>query len=430
MEEFNKNKFSELTKKYMPLAGIILLTLLLMIFFRFDKRNINGLIEEGKNNLAALYAKNLKPLFVSTEITNEDVFNFAIYQSLPIDKESNKLLLVSNEGKDNRVFEFKPAAYNPFTNNYERFVDYLELTSEQRLKVDSILGTYKKEIYLSVLKSDKNAIAINPQLSNLQKAALADLIAFSEKINKDKTLQLLTLGDNIFNVEQLRSYAATAKEILDNEYIFITPDTVFRTEFKIDTRGIEKLSNIDLNKHIVANNIKDNFKIEFKLDNHKKVKEKKRINPEAEIYHHVDSSIVKIVIPLPKISSEHYSQINDSIKINLEKAADRLKMLSIKWETVTNDYQKRSDTNIPGYSKRGEPIQFHFNFDPGAFAKYAENIAKGNYKDLEKFGIILDSAALQFGKNFSDSLIKKIKNPDREMRKKRVVNAAPKETLK
>jgi hypothetical protein len=264
----------------------------------------------------------------------------------------------------------------------------------------------------------------------LQKAALADLIAFSEKINKDKTLQLLTLGDNIFNVEQLRSYAATAKEILDNEYIFITPDTVFRTEFKIDTRGIEKLSNIDLNKHIVANNIKDNFKIEFKLDNHKKVKEKKRINPEAEIYHHVDSSIVKIVIPLPKISSEHYSQINDSIKINLEKAADRLKMLSIKWETVTNDYQKRSDTNIPGYSKRGEPIQFHFNFDPGAFAKYAENIAKGNYKDLEKFGIILDSAALQFGKNFSDSLIKKIKNPDREMRKKRVVNAAPKETLK
>ncbi|MBS3945759.1 MAG: hypothetical protein KGZ42_09700 [Melioribacter sp.] len=431
MEETNsKNRFNESVKRYLPVASIILLTFLLMVFFRFHKRSISKLIEEGKNNLISFYAQNLKPLFASTEITNEDVFNFALYQSLPIDKDNKKLLLVSHEGADNRVFEVKPASYIPYTDNYERFADYLELSPDEKYRVDSILGAYKKEIYLSVLKSDQNAIAINPQLGDLQKAVLADLIAFSEKVNRNKTYEIFPIKNKTFNVENLRSFAISAKEIPNNDYIFITPDTVFQTEFKFDTKAIEKLSDIDLNKHLAANNMKDNFRIEVDFDNTRKNREKIRIKPGTGIFHQMDSNKVRVIVPIPKIPTIHYTRIEDSIKVNLEKTTDKLKMLSFKWESGSKEHPRGDVNNPPRPPRRGEPIQFHFNFNPEEFAKYAANIAKGNFKDLEKFGMVMDSLGKKLEKTFSDSLKREIKNYERAMRKKQSVNINPRDTVK
>lgn len=426
----NKNRFNELVKKYLPVASIILLTFLLMVFFRSHKRSISKLIEEGKNNLISFYAQNLKPLFASTEITNEDVFNFALYKSLPIDKDNKKLLLVSHEGEDNRVFEVKPASYVPFTNNYERFTNYLELSPDEKNRVDSILGAYKKEIYLSVLKSDQNAIAINPQLGDLQKAVLADLIAFSEKVDKNKTYEIFPLNNKTFNVENLRSFALSAKEIPNNDYIFITPDTVFQTEFKIDTKAIEKLSDIDLNKHLAANNMKDNIRIDIGFDNTRRNREKIRIKPGTGISHQLDSNKIRVIVPIPRIPTIHYTRIEDSIKVNLEKAADKLKMLSFKWESAYKEHPRGDVNNPPRPPRRGEPIQFHFNFNPEEFAKHATEIAKGNFKDWEKFGMAMDSLGKKFGKTFSDSLKKEIKNIERTVRIKPSVNINPRDTVK
>ena len=109
----NTNRFRDLAKKYLPVSSLILLTILLMIFFRYKKNDIGRLIESGKENLISFYAQNLKPLFATTDISNEDVFNFALYQSIPIDKQNNKILTVTNQDADNQVYEIKPTVYNP-----------------------------------------------------------------------------------------------------------------------------------------------------------------------------------------------------------------------------------------------------------------------------------------------------------------------------
>lgn len=400
----NKYNFSLLTKRYLPIASIIFLTFLLMVFFRYNKRYFSRLMEEGKNNIVSFYAQSLKPLFESTEISNEDVFNFALYQTIPIDKENKKLLVVSNEDNNNQVFEVKTASYIPYTNNYERFIEYLELKPDQKHRADSILGAYKKEIYLSILKSGKDAIAINPQLGDLQKAVLADLIAFSEKENASKTYQLFPLNDKSIDVDKLTSFANIAKETTGKNFILITPDTVFQTAFSIDSKALDKLSDIDLNKNLAVSDIKDNFRINIGFD--KPSNRKRKVNERLEpgIFHQIDSNFVKVVVPVTRIRRINYPPFNDSIKVNLERTADKLKMFSVKWESNSIQHDKKIGPREPRIPKGREPIQFHFNFDPEAFAKYAANLSRGEYREWEKFGAKIDSIARSLEKTVSDSL--------------------------
>lgn len=430
-ESNNKYSISTLFKKYLPVISIILLTFLLMIIFKNNKRNINQLIEESKNNLVSFYSQNLKPLFASTEITNEDVFNFALYQTLPIDKENKKLLLVSNEDNNKQVFEVKAASYVPYTNNYERFIDYLGLRPDQKYSADSILGAYKKEIYLSVLKSDKNAIAINPQLGDLQKAVLADLIAFSEKVNPPKTYKLFPLNDKSINVEKLTSFANLNKENTNKDFIFITPDTVFQTVCEIDTKAFDKLSNIDLNRNLVVSDMKNNIRINVDPGKQADIIHKKNVRPESGITHQFDSNIVRVIVPIPRIPEVNHAQINDSIKVKLERAADKLKMYSIKWESESRQNDKRMEPKEARPPRRGEPIQFHFNFDPEAFAKYAINFSRGDFKELEKLGVKADSFARVLEKSISDSIKKAIKfQQEKNIRKKQRVDSGLKDSIK
>lgn len=434
MEEFNsKYKISEISKKYLPIISIILLTFLLMVIFKYNKRNISRLIDEGKNNLVSFYTQNLKPLFASTEITNEDVFNFALYNTIPIDKENKKLLLVSNSDNNNQVFEVKPASYIPYTDNYERFVDYLELNSYQKLSVDSILGAYKKEIYLSILKNDKNALAISSQLGDLQKAILADLIAFSEKVNSNKTVQLFPLSNTNLDVVQLKSYANIAKEIPIKDFIVITPDTVFQAECEIDTKAFDKLSDIDLNKHIEAAGLKNSIRINVDLDRKLNENRRQNLNRAIEISHTIDSNVVKVVVPMPRIPRKPRISpvgVDDSIKVKLEKAAENLKMFSIKWESSSKGSNNKLHSKVTRFSKNGEPIRFHFNFDPEAFAKQALNFSKDNYKDWEKFGNKMDSFSRDFEKVLADSIKNTIKlRQDKFFKKKQSEAIAEKDSI-
>ncbi len=79
-----------------------------------------------------------------TEITNEDVFNFALYQTLPIDKIENKVLRISEiDGETN--YEVIPNSYKESTENYQNFINYMGFSGEQKNKLDSILESYQPE---------------------------------------------------------------------------------------------------------------------------------------------------------------------------------------------------------------------------------------------------------------------------------------------
>ena len=97
-------------KKFLPYIFLLLLTLVLMFFFKHHKQEISRMLEEGKNNIVSFYTSNLKPLFTQTQISEEDLFNFALYKSLPLDKDKNKVLVLSNDNLGNREYVIKSEA--------------------------------------------------------------------------------------------------------------------------------------------------------------------------------------------------------------------------------------------------------------------------------------------------------------------------------
>ena len=80
------SKFIQFSKenlrKWLPALLLLVLTVVLMISFKNKRLNLGSLLEEGKTNLASFYTQNMKPLFFRTEITNSDVFDFALRKNI------------------------------------------------------------------------------------------------------------------------------------------------------------------------------------------------------------------------------------------------------------------------------------------------------------------------------------------------------------
>ncbi|MGZ8887748.1 MAG: anti-sigma factor family protein, partial [Nitrososphaeraceae archaeon] len=93
LASLNKNPSSKLKlTKWIPAAALLFLTIGLMILLKFNPNLINHLVEEQKSNLAGFYKQNLQPLLYAANLTNEDIFNFAVYQQLPLDSTNQQML--------------------------------------------------------------------------------------------------------------------------------------------------------------------------------------------------------------------------------------------------------------------------------------------------------------------------------------------------
>jgi len=399
MEKSSNKSNSGLSKvkKYIPFILLILLTIALMFFFKYKKRDISRMIEASKNNLLTL-AQNLKPLLFQTNITDEDVFNFALYQSLPLDKEKNKVLVISNDGSNNNVYEIKPASYNTSTNNYEIFAKYLGLNETQRKEADSILSSYKKEIYSSVLVNDKNTVAVNPKLVELQQAALADILSFAQKVNAAKTHDLFPQTYKFYKNDKVANMIVSAKETPQNEYILITPDTVARTHFTWNQEKFNRnMSELEKNQNINPPQIPD---INFQF-NIAQGKEGKNDLPtsESDYSYKIDSNLFKVVIPIETMNLQ--KMIADSIRIKLNEVAKKMKKIS--WN-VPNTRITKQGPKVPPTPGEKENTQTKIIDPYEIVSKTMEMLSQQNAKSWEEYGAKMDSFARNLKFNLKDSL--------------------------
>lgn len=407
----NNNKYIEFFKKYLLIVSLVLLSIILMTLFRYKKMDINRLITTGKKTLAAFYSNNLQPLFVNNEISEEDVFNFAVYQSLPIDKSNNKVLHVSNEDDSSLAYEIKPAAFNPETKNYQRFADYLELNEEEKDIADSILNVYKKEIYKSVLTND-NTVAVNPKLSELQKAALADILSFAQKVNKEKAYKLFSEQIDLYKNKSVMNYISSAIEMPKDEFIFITPDTAFKAIGSVPTEKFEKeIEKLHQNNKLDYEKLK-NYKYDFHFYTREDKRDKNlsdRHKDHAIKLFKPDSNLIRIVIPVPDIPELNF--VKDSIRIKLDKTAAMLRNININLNGRQKDRAEHRVPRPPRPPQDDENSEFSFSFeDPTPLINQAMKILSDKkITDWEEFGHKMDSLARNYAKTFSDSTFNKSK---------------------
>lgn len=331
---------AENIKKYTPLILLFLLTILLMLFFKSNKKGISGMIEEGKKNLLSLYTGGLRPLISETEISQEDLFNFALYQSLPLDQEKNKVLLLSDMNGQ-MVWEIKPANFNKNTKNYEAFKNYFGLNSVEKRIADSVLNSYRKEIYSCVLVNEKNAYAVNPKISTVRKAMLADLVYLAQKVNKEKATEIFP-SMNEFSSVELASLIKTGREIPSTQYLLMTPDTIAKTDFTWDEEKFDEQLKAFEEGKLAAEEFAKNQAFKWEGD----------VSPPAPPVAHstygykfdykIDSNKYKI-----SFDTNHLTKmINDSLRVNLDKVAKQLRSISIKMPSHKSNRSKSGELKI------------------------------------------------------------------------------------
>lgn len=252
MKEFlSKNKYS--IQKFFPAAALVILTAALMLFFK--TRDVDNIYKEGKRSLMDFYTSNLKPLLLETTLSNEDVFNFAMYQRLPLDKNQNKNLVLNNLSEangDETFYSVQPAGDLVEKNNYENFISSLNLNEDKSAKVDSILESYKDLIYESIYSSD-STIAVSPRLKSVRDALFADLMLVVKEANQDMWTAMAGETPYLNDFEKVYDFTSLAKNQPLEDFIVFAPDTVFATKLKVNVDMVK-----DLNKNLTFPNEKSN----------------------------------------------------------------------------------------------------------------------------------------------------------------------------
>ena len=348
-------------KKWLPISALTLITLGLMIILKFNPNLLNNLIEEQRSNIVGFYKQNLQPLLYAADLTNEDIFNFALYQELPLDSANQQVLKLGYDTAGTEYFEIKNASDFKQVNNLQKFVAALELNDEETEMIDSIIGSYSEDISGLVLVNDKNSVAINPNIWNTRKIILADILAFAKKHAGNNYSKILPTQVAQFDDRSIANWVNEAKSVKDDQYIFCTPDSIFRDSFEFDmtefSKNMEKITEELAELHEQKALVNEyRFRIDASFDKHKKHSDKSN---QFEVF--VDRDFIKVNVQsfgvdIPEIDLPDF----DSIAIIINEATKNIhvvrptappvtvgkKSFNYNYNTLKPRKSKNTDVNL------------------------------------------------------------------------------------
>jgi hypothetical protein len=388
-------------KKWLPISALTLVTLALMAILKFNPNLIDNIIEQQKSNLAGFYKENLKPLLYAANLTNEDIFNFALYQELPLDSANQQVLKLGYDPAGTEYFEIKNASDFDQVNNLKKFATALDLNDEEIEMIDSIIGSYSKEISGLVLVNDKNSVAINPNIWNTRKIILADILSFAQKHASENYSQIVPDQIAKFDSRTIGKWVSEAKNLKDDQYIFCTSDSIFRDTFQFDvdkfSKNMESMAKDIAELHKQKAIVKEyKFKIDSSFIKNKKSSDKS--NKFAVI---IDKDFIKVNvqsfgIDIPEIDWPDF----DSIAIVINEATKNLNIVRPPAPPVTvgnNSYNFNYNTVKPKRNKNSD-----VNLDS---LMHQKNIEVDIKRSEQKKRVKEQSTENGSGNYFSDSLI-------------------------
>ena len=394
-----ESKMKYWLKKTFPYAALLLVTVILMIYFKQNK-SLESYVIEGKSNLINYYTENLKPLFFKTEITNEDVFNFALHKNIPVDKVKNDLLQINNEDERGNSFEIKPGVWKAGTKNFNKYVNYLNLNKSEVSRLDSILTLYKDDLYTSILLDDSNTIAVSPNIYHLQKAIYADIFQFTETLKheqKGKDQDKRSAASNYNMV------VSKYEKMHPNEFIIFAQDTIFESECEYDKEKLKaRLWEVKGNIEELKNEMKNaDFKEKYKVDAFP-TKDLKSVN--EKLVYEISSDIKKVYVPKAFTSSINIPDLGE-IRFEIDKSSDAINEDKIKLKT--DSLLNNLVISISGSIDNALSSSFNFDFNIDEIDDVTNEslnfLESSDLEDWSKFGLKVDSLARSFEFYYGDS---------------------------
>lgn len=410
-----KGTRSFIRKTWLPVSGLVVVTIILMIFLKYNPSILNKIVQEQSSNLAGFYKENLKPLLYASNLSNEDIFNFAFYKELPLDDNNEQFLQIGNDSDGVEFFELKKSSYNIQENNYEKFVNALNLNARQKQSFDSILQHYAAELQTQVLVNNRNAVAINPNIWNYNKAIAAELVQFASTVNEPEFNKLLLHRDRFIDANDVVKIVDEVKANDDNNYIFLTPDTIFTSWIDVDSKEMkEELINVKKELYRTGRDLAENrhqfdrIKVNIRIDSLRHIREKQYLKQKFNVT--VGDNICRIDmqgIDIPQLSFPDF----DSISAQIDKAMRHVQVFTVSSPKNPTRLSKRYNFQY-GYkdSLKGIVVPQLPEFD---------SIMNFNYYQYDRNNKKIDSLVSLFMPNFKfkqDSLTSYFKMFDDSLR--------------
>ena len=360
--EGQKNESSKI-KRWMPAAALVVVTLVIMTVFKYNPGLIDQIWEDQKVALAGFYKENLQPVLLAANLTNEDVFNFAFNNELPLDNTRKQYLLLGYDDSGKEFFEIRTSDQKVKRESYNEYITAMNLDSDQKQTIDSIIGSYSKALEGQVLVNDKNTIAINSNLWNLRKAIFADLLVASEKLNKTKFDRIIPAG--ISNAEKIVvvNTAEKLKSDYGDQYIFVTPDSIFSETYEFNSQQLEEeMREFEKQMKLNEEEVKQ-FTLNIRYDSTFRYVDDARNVHSFRIQ--VDSNICRVDIPEHQIPEMIIPDI-ETIEPLIEQATNNIHFYAYK---------------IPKIEKSKSGIKIEYFNDDSVYS-YVVNIDKLNLDSL------------------------------------------------
>ncbi len=400
-------------KKWIPAIGVTFLTAALMITLKVNPDLIKNVIEEQSSNLVNLYKENLQPLLYAANLTNEDIFNFAFYSELPLDETNQHYLRLGYDPNGAEYFEIKKSDSQIKEKNFEKFVQALDLNELQRKEMDSIINSYSDELMAQVLVSDKNTVAINPNLWNYQKAIAADILAFAKSKNVGVYNNIIPSGIRPPENIQLAKFVRELRPSREDRYIFFTPDSIFTDTFVFDDKAFRK-ELIELEKELVDMNKmekerirmdKNLVRINYQIRIDTTLKRLEKDSSWAKDFTvHIDANKFKVNIPNIVIRKFDVQMPNmDSINIIIQDALKNVEKFSIKipdHKSITREFKIEMQN---GDSLKIEEFNFNENMIDSIMKNQFPNLDSSHGFNFDPFKFFSDSTSGGLNYFFNDS---------------------------
>ena len=247
-QEGTHSNFFSLHKTVLAYSGIAASILILIVLLVISN------IKEDKTSDSFAALSGFSPISSSNNITNEDIFNFALYNRLPFNEKKSQYIEL---GSDEMGDEYIAITANDTTiplNSLRNYYMAMGLDEEQIRQFDSILGIYAEMIRQKALFQKENKIALNTNLWNLNSALTTDLILFSVNANEGQFEKFVpTYATSSNSIDMMK------KEVhIDHNdpFLILTIDTLVIRPFEINVSvvnaGIDTIekSMLHLKRHL------------------------------------------------------------------------------------------------------------------------------------------------------------------------------------
>jgi len=257
-EERNLLPFS---RKYVPLAsamGILAFVAIGVTVF-LQREPILEYLSKQSQAVKEVYEGGILkgavlPLFAN--IDNDKVLQYALFGTLPLDAKAETALRVDEQSEKGYHIEVGMTADRlpPPVTVKELYAEVLP-TMQQRLQIDSVLDEAKAKIAKGAFYSENNALAVDPELTKLNRVVLSDIASvlapvqrqrFDRFLNKRNSSYALT-KENIPTPQAPRRLRSAFPEQPNlHEFVVMTADSTVVTHLALNIDSLVRNQGIDV----------------------------------------------------------------------------------------------------------------------------------------------------------------------------------------